>query len=565
MRVGSILLGVAVLSLTSMARLSAQGTGQIVLGHIVDEQTEAPIQGAFVQLVDSAGVVRASVLSSAVGRFILNAPTPGRYTLRAQRIGYATTFSKTLVVKAGETLQYRFAVPVQAISLEGLKVKGERRCRISRESGTATSTLWNEARKALDVVAWMERQKGIPYQAAIWDRTRDLVSLDLQKGDRRIASGFGREAFSSRSAEDLAKSGFVRQNRDGTVTYYGLDAQTLLSDAFLAGHCFRAVEPHSGGQRLIGLAFEPLDRKGPPDIEGTLWLDRKTSELRYLEFEYTRHLFNVGVPNSRFGGRIQFLRMPNGAWIVNRWWIRMPVWGDPLEGLRMGGLGRTMMNTPRDRLMEARANGLRIHEHGGDIVFMAHPATSDSGGTAALEGTVYDSVDSRPLVGATVFLADATGKAVKTDFLGRFHLTGLPAGQHLVGFFHPFTDSLEVTAILRPVTLVARRRTSVELAISSALGCRPDTTVAAIVGFVQSEKNGLPMPGVPVEAKWRAVATGKPVARADTTDVHGRYLFCGVPLKQPLHLEPADGATIGLTLSRSDLFHQDLLAKAPGS
>lgn len=568
MRVGPILLGVAVLSLTSAAGVSAQERGQLVLGQIVDEQAAAPIQGAFVQLVDSAGVVQASVLSNNAGRFILGAPRAGRYVLRAERIGYTTSVSDTLVVKAGQNLRYRFAVAAQAISLQGLQVKGERRCRISREAGTATSTLWNEARKALDVVAWMARQKGVPYQAAIWDRTRDLVTLDLQSGDRRIASGFGRKAFSSVSAEDLARNGFVRKNADGTVTYYGLDAQTLLSDTFLAGHCFRAVEPGEGEKGLIGLGFEPLNDNGPPDITGTLWIDRKTSELRYLEFVYTRHLSTLGVPNSHFGGRIDFLRMPNGAWIVDRWWIRMPLWGEPVESARMGALAQAMMSTPGSAVQQARANGLRVHEHGGDVQFIAFPASSSSQGTAVLDGTVYDSVDARPLAGATVFLADASGKAVTTDFLGRFHLRGLPAGHHVVGFFDPFTDSLEIPAVMHAVTLPAGKHTSVALTIPARDGCRPDTVTGAVVGFVQAVTNGAPLAGVEVKSKWRIPrgdAAGKWAEGADTTDAHGRYLFCHVPLHEPMRLDPAHGETVSLRLDRARLVHRDLLAKAPGS
>jgi hypothetical protein len=568
MRTGSTLLGVAALFVTLAAQASGQSSSQLVLGQIVDQQTAAPIQGVFVQLVDSAAQVRAGVLSDDAGRFILSAPAPGRYTLRAERIGYAISLSDTLVVTAGRTLTYRFAVPVQAISLEGLEVRGEKRCLMSQESGAATSVLWNEARKALDVVAWMEKQRGVPYQAAIWDRTRDLGTLHLQEGERRIASGFGRQAFASATAEDLATNGFVRQNSDGTVTYYGLDAQTLLSDTFLAGHCFRAVEPHKGEEGLIGLGFEPLKRGGPPDIRGTLWLDRKTSELRYLEFEYTRHLFAVGVAQSHFGGRIEFLRMPNGAWIVRRWWLRMPLWGDPPGSRPVGALNRTLMTMRPDPLMEARANGLRIHEQGAEIQFMPRPASSTSEGTVVLDGTVYDSVYGRPLVGATVFLADASGKAVTTDFLGRFHMSGLPAGHHMVDFFHPFTDSLQILAIARPVTLTAARHTSVALAVPSSDGCHTGTDSGAIVGFVENAANGMPMAGVEVKSAWRTpdrAATGPWIEGADTTDAYGRYLFCGVPLNDPLSLTPVHGATTTLHLDTAGLIHQDLLADAPGS
>ncbi len=56
------------------------------------------------------------------------------------------------------------------------------------------------------------------------------------------------------------------------------------------------------------------------DIRGTLWLDARTGELRNVEYEYT------GLPDgsrrSPSGGRVEFRRLPSGAWIVSRWYIR---------------------------------------------------------------------------------------------------------------------------------------------------------------------------------------------------------------------------------------------------
>ncbi len=547
--------------------LAGQAAAQIVRGTIVDEGTSAPIQGAFIQLLDSTGAARAGVLSSDAGLFILTAPAAGRYTLRAERIGYASAFSDTLEVSAGKTLQYRFAVPVQAVSLEGISVTGSKRCNTPREEGAETSVLWDEARKALDVVAWMEAERGVPYQTATWERSRDLVSLELEEGERHIASGFGKSAFWSQSAENLERYGFVRKTVYGDIAYYGLDAQTLLSDAFLAGHCFRVAEPHKGEAGLIGLGFEPLHKNGPPDIQGTLWLDRKSSELRYLEFQYTRHLVSVPVSYDRFGGRIDFRRMPNGAWVVGRWWLRMPEWGRRPGRRPIGALGSPSMPTARQRLMAARADGLNVREKGGQIVFMARPRSLGDRGTAALEGTVYDSVGARPLSGATVFLMDA-GKAVVTDMLGRYRISDLPAGHHEVGFFHPFTDSLQLTAILRPVDLVAGKHNKMNLSVPRAAGCARRPRTSTVVGFVEDVENGDPLPGVAVTGVWRDAGNADatdPVDHVVSTDARGRYLFCGVPVDEPLSLEPDKGRPVKLLIRSSGIVSQDLVTERRGS
>jgi hypothetical protein len=61
----------------------------------------------------------------------------------------------------------------------------------------------------------------------------------------------------------------------------------LLSDTFLADHCFK-IEPARWSTRAtLGLAFQPVPERKKPDIKGVLWMDGKTAELRTLEFNYT--------------------------------------------------------------------------------------------------------------------------------------------------------------------------------------------------------------------------------------------------------------------------------------
>jgi hypothetical protein len=72
---------------------------------------------------------------------------------------------------------------------------------------------------------------------------------------------------------------------------------------------------------LVGLAFEPVPTRRRPDVSGVLWLDAKSSELRRVEWGYTR----VTTP-ARFSpsGRADFVRLPGGAWIISSWWLRIP-------------------------------------------------------------------------------------------------------------------------------------------------------------------------------------------------------------------------------------------------
>jgi hypothetical protein len=128
--------------------------------------------------------------------------------------------------------------------------------------------------------------------------------------------------FETPPAEELVTHGFVRTTEAGEH-YYAPDADVLLSDAFLDTHCFGV---RVGGPGLIGLAFEPLPDRSVPDVEGVLWLDESEAELRFLEYGYTGLSFPARMAR-KFGGRLEFERLPTGAWIIRRWSIRGPIRG----------------------------------------------------------------------------------------------------------------------------------------------------------------------------------------------------------------------------------------------
>ena len=114
--------------------------------------------------------------------------------------------------------------------------------------------------------------------------------------------------------------GFVR-SVGGYVAYYAPDAEVLLSNEFLARHCFRLLR---GDEGLLGLGFDPLpEQRSRPDISGTMWLDPRSGELRSLSYRYQN--LGLGVSTEHLGGEVAFARLSSGAWIVRSWAIRTPV------------------------------------------------------------------------------------------------------------------------------------------------------------------------------------------------------------------------------------------------
>jgi hypothetical protein len=111
------------IALSPLGATAQQG----VLGTLADAESGTPIEGAMVVLL-SGGQIAGRVLTDAEGSFRIGAPQPGRYELRVDRIGYASTLSGAFEVAAGQMVEHAIRTSVEPIGLEGIGVVGSGRC-----------------------------------------------------------------------------------------------------------------------------------------------------------------------------------------------------------------------------------------------------------------------------------------------------------------------------------------------------------------------------------------------------------------------------------------------------
>lgn len=125
---------VALLALALLpAGLSAQGTGTIA-GRVLDQATQAPVQGAQVQIVGT----QRGAMTDAEGRYSISGVPVGTHEVRARRVGYGLS-TQRVTVSDGSTTNADFAVAISATRLEEVVVNavtGQAERRI--ESGTNT-------------------------------------------------------------------------------------------------------------------------------------------------------------------------------------------------------------------------------------------------------------------------------------------------------------------------------------------------------------------------------------------------------------------------------------------
>ncbi|MHB0961640.1 MAG: carboxypeptidase regulatory-like domain-containing protein [Gemmatimonadaceae bacterium] len=172
---------------------------------------------------------------------------------------------------------------------------------------------------------------------------------------------------------------------------------------------------------------------------------------------------------------------------------------------------------------------------------------------AVIRGTVFDSIAGRPLSGASVEVAAVRSThapwTTTTDSAGQYRVSGLPAGQYTVGFYHDALTTLGLDAVTRTIDVTADTDARVDLAIPSsamvrALRCGKSDEYAQgmLVGFVRDAENQAAIAGTKATVFWRAFALDsanyrvvKEQTTATITD-DGMLLACHLPIDAPLDL-----------------------------
>jgi hypothetical protein len=263
-------------------------------------------------------------------------------------------------------------------------------------------------------------------------------------------------------------------------------------------------------------------------------LDRASAELRSLDFQYTNLPPAALAANA--GGRVEFLKLSSGNWIVSRWNVRMP----QLESRRMADapFQRTIMST-RPVLRAVQITGgevtrvLRrdslVYTAPGPVlaVQIVAPDTSihASGATLTLEGTDYrGTADSAGRIRLTPVLAGRYRASVRTGLMDSL---GMPAiSGEVEARMMPRVDSLRLPSP-RDVLLAACPRDSVSRGEGMLHGTVRDVRAYSI-------------PNAAVVATWQANLSIVGDVKTDhlrytekslgtIADAGGGWRICGVP------------------------------------
>ncbi len=478
---------VLVLGLSAAPHLGAQAIrGRVFLADSI------PAVGIVITAIGANGKTAASALSTRTGDYTLRLATSGRYELRALRIGYRPTVVSGVDVRSGEVRVQNITLTRLPVSIAAMLASDKGDCDLRGKDAERFLQLWEQARGALVATRLSELGGALDVHVVRVSGHVDGVRYFPDLSDSLFAETDSLEAresiadrvFASTPAETLSVAGYVRPRGEDEFVYDMPSAEALLTDDFAARHCFRIEDPPDEHPDWIGVGFYPREmRARVTDIEGVLWLDRASAELRRLEFYYanTPRLDvevcdpapwqppdpdfslpwppknNWGKPVcSRFrntasnrlglGGYEDFKRLGSGEWLTTSWMMRTP----PDEGrIRKTGIRSRIVNRVAERcyygknchdnlMMRPRLvtttgtisrvirDGVEIYRDDGSLALIVAAAPKRAGAHPAhFDGVVTD-IDRNPLANAIIQTDDPARVAV-TDTAGAFSLRTLPA------------------------------------------------------------------------------------------------------------------------------------------
>ena len=365
-------------ALTLLITLALNLSAQELRGIVARDSSGSPAAGVLIEALGATDRARlASTLTDARGYFVLPLPANTPATVRALRVGFRPTDFGSFTLAAGETRTERFFLTGDAVVLERIFVVTQSACGAPSSSGRLVATLIDEARKAIRSTQTSSIRGRLNAEWSVATQLTTLEGNPITAPTVRQSQSSTDRPFVSLTPDSLARVGYL-ETRETDYTYFAPGPEVLLSEDFVEAHCFQAV-PRTGDDReWIGLAFRPAaSRRGIVGIQGTLWLDRPTAELRRLDYSYVNLPRDLAATPA--GGNVEFLRLPSGAWLVNRWSIRMPRPTDTEETVFRRGLraaGSTIVR--RINSMEVASGEVREIRAGNDVIFTQESAIAET-------------------------------------------------------------------------------------------------------------------------------------------------------------------------------------------
>lgn len=244
-----------------------------VVGRVVEARTGAPIAGAAVRVEGT----EAMVVSDSAGRFILVRVSPGPQTLRAERLGFATT-RLAIVIPARGTLEQELRMAETALEMEGITVTADVAGRARGELGTASVVGADAIRQqtAVSLAGVLELVPGMQLQPPGLESVSQ-ISLRSSPTSGTTAIGGGTTAGNLASFGTLIVLDGIPLSNNANLQSLGARAELSFATSAGGGIDVRRI-PAAAIERVEVIRGVPSARYG--DLtQGAIVVDTRTAAI----------------------------------------------------------------------------------------------------------------------------------------------------------------------------------------------------------------------------------------------------------------------------------------------
>jgi hypothetical protein len=276
----------ALLLCTARAAL-AQSSG-LLIGDVVARETGQPLEHAMVTVV-SAG---RQTFTTEGGVFAFRGLPPGNYRLHVTHLGYAPADAAALVPDDGAPPRVKVTLTRLSVKLATVKVIAKPSC---TNPGRPDPTLNPD----LAAIVQQVRMNAEHYQLLA---DSFPFAYRVQRWHRMV------KADSSRSAADIdtlnmrsdlhgweyEMGTMVERERNGRYVMHLPELRDFAGIQFLNNHCFwyAGVDSTDDG-KVIRIDFRADDQIKKPDVNGTIYLDATTYQIRQADLELSKMLREI--------------------------------------------------------------------------------------------------------------------------------------------------------------------------------------------------------------------------------------------------------------------------------
>lgn len=270
--------------LSGFARLAgAQATTPSLIGDVVSRETGGPLAHAMITLVGN----ERQTFTSDGGVFAFTSLAPGTYRIRAVHIGFTPSEVSVEIVAGAAPPRVRIALARLSVQLATVKV-------------TATAAFRTPGRPNPDVepdfaaIVGQLRMNAEQFQLLSdsfpFTYKVQQVFYELHNDSSRTTQDVESESYRSDARGWEYKMGdVVARAPDGHMLMHLPTLRDFASYEFLNNHCFSygGIEQTRSGP-LIRIAFQADVQIRNPDVNGTVYLDAKTYQIRRAELRLTK-------------------------------------------------------------------------------------------------------------------------------------------------------------------------------------------------------------------------------------------------------------------------------------